>query len=158
MRIENLERMRKWLVPFVFHWSYFWSRLVPKDARCILTHCEASELSTLLVANDGNVYDALALKEWATRCKLRGQKEVQVIPGVTLHSCAPATCMSFPSKVRNFKKKLCNSRKKAVVRKKRKMLERVLMSYHPRTPPGLGLERVANIPSERSAFKPYTAC
>jgi len=158
MRIETLERI-EFIVPFLF---FVWRRkkIVPRDATCLLTQCDASEIRHLLLADDGNVYDALALLEWTRRCRRKGKGMVQVIPGMPIRTCTPAMCEMEKERTQTSTQRKLSSpileRGGGGVRKKRMMMERVLLSYHPRYIPTRG--KRAKIPSDRSAFVPYTAC
>lgn len=55
---------------------------------CLITQTDATELTHAVRADDGRVYDALALREWITRCRadrrvpcvIQGQPITHVVP------------------------------------------------------------------------------
>ena len=51
---------------------------------CFLTLCPYNELDHAVVADDGFVYDAGALKEWARRCSREEGDAFYVIPGIRI--------------------------------------------------------------------------
>ena len=62
------------------------------DTACLITHLDTSELHCVVQADDGRIYDAVALRVWLQQCQ-RDQRPMCVIPDM------PITCVR-PVRVR----------------------------------------------------------
>lgn len=94
----TVSRFCRWVGFVVWFKSFFMQPLSPYvDARqkdCLITQTGASELTFIVQASDGRLYDSFALQRWL-KCCVAKKRETSVIPGDPITSVKTVRTVDF---------------------------------------------------------------